>query len=57
MMGFGWGSGALLAPVVGFLGDTMGLSFALLITAVIPIAAAAVALPLPNRAAAPAAIV
>jgi hypothetical protein len=56
-MGFGWGSGALLAPVVGFLGDTMGLSFALLITAVIPIAAAAAALPLPNRAPAPAPIV
>jgi FSR family fosmidomycin resistance protein-like MFS transporter len=50
MMGFGWGSGALLAPVVGFLGDTMGLGFALLITAIIPVAAAAAALPLPNRA-------
>jgi FSR family fosmidomycin resistance protein-like MFS transporter len=50
MMGFGWGSGALLAPFVGFLGDTMGLTAALLITAIIPIAAAAVALPLPNRA-------
>jgi FSR family fosmidomycin resistance protein-like MFS transporter len=49
MMGFGWGSGALLAPLVGFLGDTMGLGPALLITAVIPIAAAAVAWPLPKR--------
>jgi FSR family fosmidomycin resistance protein-like MFS transporter len=52
MMGFGWGSGALLAPLVGFLGDTMGLGFALMITSVIPVAAAVAAWPLPRRAAA-----
>lgn len=47
MMGFGWGSGALVAPLVGLLGDVMGLSFALLVTSVIPLVAAIVAWPLP----------
>lgn len=51
MMGFGWGSGALLAPAVGFLGDAMGLSFALLVTGIIPLVAAIAAWPLPERAA------
>ncbi len=50
MMGFAWGSGALLAPLVGMLGDTVGLSFALLATAAIPLLAAAVAMRLPARA-------
>src|SRR4029453_167544 len=50
MMGFAWGSGALLAPVVGMLGDTVGLSSALLVTAAIPLLAAAVAMRLPARA-------
>jgi FSR family fosmidomycin resistance protein-like MFS transporter len=50
MMGFGWGTGALMAPAVGFLGDAMGLEFALLVTAVIPLIAAIVAAPLPARA-------
>jgi MFS transporter, FSR family, fosmidomycin resistance protein len=50
MMGFGWGSGAVLAPAVGFLGDTMGLRVALLVTAFVPLVAAAAALPLPKRA-------
>jgi FSR family fosmidomycin resistance protein-like MFS transporter len=49
MMGFAWGVGSLLAPVVGVLGDTWGLNVALSITAVVPILAAAFALPLPNR--------
>jgi FSR family fosmidomycin resistance protein-like MFS transporter len=51
MMGFGWGSGALLAPAVGFLGDAMSLSAALLVTALVPLIAAAAAWPLPDRAA------
>jgi MFS transporter, FSR family, fosmidomycin resistance protein len=50
MMGFGWGSGALLAPAVGFLGDVMGLEFALLVTSIIPLVAALAALPLPAKA-------
>ena len=48
MMGFAWGVGSLLAPVVGLLGDTLGLNAALSITAVVPLAAAAFALPLPQ---------
>ena len=48
MMGFAWGVGSLLAPVVGVIGDQFGLSTALAITAVVPIAAALFALPLPR---------
>jgi FSR family fosmidomycin resistance protein-like MFS transporter len=48
MMGFAWGVGSLLAPVVGILGDSLGLNVALSITAVIPILAALFALPLPR---------
>lgn len=47
MMGFAWGVGSFLAPVVGLLGDRLGLSTALTITAVVPILAALVAVPLP----------
>ena len=52
MMGFAWGVGSLLAPIVGLLGDTLGLSAALSITALVPIAAAAFAVPLPGAVAA-----
>jgi MFS transporter, FSR family, fosmidomycin resistance protein len=48
MMGFAWGVGSLLAPVVGVLGDRLGLPMALSITAVIPLFAALFALPLPR---------
>lgn len=48
MMGFAWGVGSLLAPVVGVIGDTLGLSAALSLTAVVPLLAAAFALPLPR---------
>jgi hypothetical protein len=47
-MGFGWGMGALLSPVVGLLGDTLGLQPALLATAGIPLVAALMATPLPE---------
>lgn len=49
MMGFAWGVGSLLAPVVGILGDALGLNVALAITSVVPLAAALVALPLPRE--------
>jgi FSR family fosmidomycin resistance protein-like MFS transporter len=49
MMGFAWGVGSLLAPVVGLLGDTWGLDVALSLTAVVPLGAAALAGPLPDR--------
>lgn len=48
MMGFAWGMGSLLAPLVGFIGDTMGLQFALLTTAGVPLLAALIAAPLPE---------
>jgi FSR family fosmidomycin resistance protein-like MFS transporter len=50
MMGFAWGVGSFLAPVVGMLGDRWGLDVALSITAVVPILAALFALPLPRHA-------
>ena len=50
MMGFAWGVGSLLAPVVGVVGDAWGLNVALSITSVVPILAALLALPLPDRA-------
>jgi MFS transporter, FSR family, fosmidomycin resistance protein len=49
MMGFAWGVGSLLAPVVGVVGDSLGLRVALSITSVVPIFAALFALPLPRR--------
>ena len=48
MMGFAWGVGSLLAPVVGVLGDSLGLTAALSITSVVPLLAALFALPLPS---------
>ena len=45
MMGFAWGVGSLLAPVVGMLGDTLGLSVALSITARRPSAGGGVRAP------------
>jgi hypothetical protein len=48
-MGFAWGVGSLLAPVVGVVGDTLGLSVALSITSAVPLVAALFALPLPRR--------
>lgn len=49
MMGFAWGVGSLLAPVVGLIGDRFGLNVALSITALVPILAACFAIPLPRR--------
>lgn len=48
MMGFAWGVGSLLAPVVGTLGDVLGLNAALAVTSLVPLAAALLALPLPR---------
>jgi FSR family fosmidomycin resistance protein-like MFS transporter len=47
MMGFAWGMGGLSAPFVGMLGDRIGIERTLVILAFIPLAAAALALPLP----------
>jgi FSR family fosmidomycin resistance protein-like MFS transporter len=48
MMGAAWGVGSFLAPVVGSLGDRLGLETALAISAVVPLLAAVVAIPLPS---------
>ncbi len=56
MMGFAWGVGSFLAPVVGLLGDRMGLNVALALTAVVPLLAAVVAIPLPRRVPTPSAL-
>jgi FSR family fosmidomycin resistance protein-like MFS transporter len=53
MMGFAWGVGSLMVPVVGLLGDTLGLPRALLSVAAMPLLAAALAARLPERHARP----
>ncbi len=50
MMGFGWGTGGLSVPVVGFIADRVGIEQTLMGVALIPLAAAALAIPLPARA-------
>lgn len=50
MMGFAWGVGSLLAPAVGIIGDRFGLNVALALTAVAPLVAAVLAVPLPRAA-------
>lgn len=48
MMGFAWGTGSLMAPIVGLMADRVGLSLALLTVSAIPLVAAALASTLPN---------
>ena len=50
MMGFAWGMGSAMVPLVGLVGDTMGLPRALLMIAVAPLLAAMLAARLPERA-------
>jgi hypothetical protein len=50
MMGFGWGTGGLSVPLVGMIADRVGIENTLAGLALVPIAAAACALPLPSRA-------
>jgi FSR family fosmidomycin resistance protein-like MFS transporter len=47
MMGFAWGSGGLSVPFVGMLADRIGIERTLVALAFVPLAAAALALPLP----------
>jgi MFS transporter, FSR family, fosmidomycin resistance protein len=49
MMGFAWGVGAVMVPVVGLLGDALGLPTALLCISGVPLIAAALAAQLPER--------
>lgn len=49
MMGFAWGMGSVMVPIVGWLGDRVGLPTALLCISVMPLLAAALAARLPER--------
>jgi len=53
MMGFAWGTGGLMVPLVGMVADRAGLPLALSLVGLVPLAAAAVALPLPAVAPSP----
>jgi FSR family fosmidomycin resistance protein-like MFS transporter len=50
MMGFAWGMGGLSVPIVGLVADRIGIESTLRGLALMPIAAALCALPLPGRA-------
>ena len=50
MMGFAWGMGGLSVPIVGLVADRIGIEPTLRGLALVPVAAAALALPLPGRA-------
>lgn len=49
MMGFAWGSGGLSVPFVGMVADRIGIEATLRWLSLVPLAAAALALPLPER--------
>jgi FSR family fosmidomycin resistance protein-like MFS transporter len=51
MMGFAWGTGGLAVPLVGMLADRIDIGPTLMIMGLLPLAAAACALRLPDRAA------
>lgn len=50
MMGFAWGTGGLSVPLVGMIADRVGIEPTLAGLALVPVAAACCALPLPSRA-------
>lgn len=50
MMGFAWGTGGLSVPLAGLIADRIGIDHTLVGVSVIPLLAAACALPLPARA-------
>jgi len=50
MMGFAWGSGGLSVPFVGMVADRIGIEGTLRWLALVPLAAAALSMPLPARA-------
>jgi MFS transporter, FSR family, fosmidomycin resistance protein len=49
MMGFGWGTGGLSVPFVGMIADRIGIETTLSGLSLIPLVAAACAIPLPSR--------
>ena len=50
MMGFGWGTGGLSVPFIGLIADRVGIEATLTGLALVPLAAAALAAPLPSHA-------
>lgn len=50
MMGFAWGTGGMSAPIVGLIADRVGIEHTLVGLSLVPLLAAACALPLPERA-------
>jgi FSR family fosmidomycin resistance protein-like MFS transporter len=56
MMGFAWGTGGLSVPLVGLVADRIGIEHTLVGLSLVPLLAAAFALPLPARANAPASV-
>jgi FSR family fosmidomycin resistance protein-like MFS transporter len=50
MMGFGWGTGGLSVPLIGFVADRVGIEPTLTGLALVPLVAAALAAPLPPHA-------
>jgi FSR family fosmidomycin resistance protein-like MFS transporter len=48
MMGFAWGTGGIAVPFVGMLADRAGIETTLVVTTVLPLLAALLALPLPG---------
>jgi len=48
MMGFAWGTGGLVMPLVGMLADRVGIERMLVAASAVPLLAAALALPLPR---------
>jgi FSR family fosmidomycin resistance protein-like MFS transporter len=55
MMGFAWGTGGLSVPIVGLIADRIGIERTLVGLSLVPLLAAAFALPLPSTAQMPAA--
>jgi len=53
MMGFAWGVGGMVVPFVGMLADHIGIEHTLMVMSVVPLVAAALALPLPSAHRAP----
>jgi FSR family fosmidomycin resistance protein-like MFS transporter len=53
MMGFAWGTGGLSVPLVGFIADRVGIEHTLVGLSLVPLLAAACAIPLPARASLP----
>jgi MFS transporter, FSR family, fosmidomycin resistance protein len=48
MMGFAWGTGGMTVPLTGFVADRIGIERTLVALALVPLLAAACALPLPG---------